>query len=55
MVVFVRDFETMAKKVQEFAGKQPETEAIPDMILQLESICVQACRELEEQLLLLKN
>ena len=50
-----QDFETMAKKVQEFAGKQPETEAIPDMILQLESICVQACRELEEQLLLLKN
>ncbi|MBY0485788.1 MAG: response regulator, partial [Flavobacteriaceae bacterium] len=50
-----QDFETMAKKVQEFAGKQPEAEAIPDMILQLESICVQACRELEEQLLLLKN
>ena len=45
----------MAKKIQDFAGKQSEVESIPEMVLQLENICVQACRELEEELIIIKK
>jgi PAS domain S-box-containing protein len=50
-----QDFELMAKKVKDFANIQSEEDSIPDMVLQLESICVQACRELEEELIIIKN
>lgn len=50
-----QDFENMAKKVQEFASKQNEENDILEMVLQLENICIQACRELEEELLILKK
>jgi CheY-like chemotaxis protein len=49
------DFENMAKKVQEFASTQQQTDGIPDLILQLETICAQACKELEEEFELIKN
>jgi CheY-like chemotaxis protein len=49
-----QDFEIMAKQVQEFANKQTELENIPDMVLQLENICFQACIELEEELIKIK-
>jgi len=49
------DFETMAKKVQEYAGTQLQSEGIPDMVLQLEKICSQACIELKEELNAIKN
>jgi signal transduction histidine kinase/CheY-like chemotaxis protein len=50
-----QDFELMAKKVKDFANIQSEEDAIPDMVLQLENICVQAFRELEEELIIIKN
>lgn len=50
-----QDFELMAKRVKEFANIQSEEDSIPDMVLQLENICVQACRELEEELINIKN
>jgi PAS domain S-box-containing protein len=50
-----QDFELMAKRVKEFANIQSEEDSIPDMVLQLENICVQACRELEEELIIIKN
>ena len=49
------DFEIMAKKVKDFANIQSEEDSIPEMVLQLENICVQACRELEEELITIKN
>jgi PAS domain S-box-containing protein len=49
------DFENMAKKVQEFASNKYEEEVILDMVMQLENICTQACKELEEELLILKK
>jgi PAS domain S-box-containing protein len=49
------DFENMAKKVQEFASTQKQTDGINDMVLQLGNVCNQACRELEEELLELKE
>jgi PAS domain S-box-containing protein len=41
------DFENMAKKVQEFASTQQQSDGILDLILQLEIVCAQACSELE--------
>ncbi|HVA99007.1 MAG TPA: ATP-binding protein, partial [Bacteroidia bacterium] len=49
------DFENMAKKVQEYASTQQQTEGIPNLVLQLENICVQACAELEEEFNTIKN
>lgn len=43
------DFENIAKKVQEYASTQQQTDGIPGMVLQLENICIQACKELEEE------
>jgi len=42
------DFEIMAKKVQEYARSQQETDGITDLVLQIENVCIQACKELEE-------
>jgi len=49
------DFENMAKKVQEYASTQKQTDGIPDLVLQLENVCTQACLELKEELMLIKN
>jgi hypothetical protein len=43
------DFENMAKQVKEFAGTQQLTDRISNLVLQLENVCVQACKELEEE------
>lgn len=43
------DFENMAKRIQEFAIDQQQTERIHDMVIELESICNQACSELREE------
>ncbi|MFN3490530.1 MAG: Hpt domain-containing protein, partial [Emticicia sp.] len=45
------DFEQMAKKIQEYASTQQQTDSISEMVLKLENVCVQACEELEEELL----
>jgi len=44
------DFESMAKKIQDYARTQLQNDGIHDMVLQLETVCNQACRELEEEL-----
>ena len=49
------DFENMARKVQEYASTQQHAEAIPDMILQIENVCNQACKELEVEYNEIKN
>jgi PAS domain S-box-containing protein len=49
------DFENMAKKVQEYASTQQQTDGIPDLVLQLENICLQACKELEIEFNKIKN
>ena len=41
------DFEKMAKKIQGYANTEPQNEAIHDLVLQLETICTEACKELE--------
>jgi PAS domain S-box-containing protein len=49
------EFENMAKKIQEHAHSQLETEKIHDLVLQLGAICAQACEELEEEFNSIKN
>ncbi|TND09403.1 MAG: pas/pac sensor hybrid histidine kinase [Bacteroidetes bacterium] len=49
------DFENMAKKVQEYANSQNQNDGIQDMVLQLENVCAQACRELEAEFNTIKN
>jgi len=49
------NFEIMAKKVQEYASTQKQTEGISEMVLQLENICTQACDELKLELIRIKN
>ena len=49
------DFENMAKLVQEYAGSHIKSEGIPDLVLKLETVCVQACEELKEEFNTLKN
>ena len=45
-----KDFENMAKRVQEYANNiQQQTEGIPDMVMQLENVCARACSELEAE------
>ena len=49
------DFENMAKKVQDYASTQQLEDGIPDMVLQLENVCAQACKELTEEFNSIKN
>ncbi len=49
------DFEGMAKKIQEYARTQEQMEEMQDLVLQLETVCVQACMELEEEFNTIKN
>jgi PAS domain S-box-containing protein len=49
------DFENMAKKIQDYASTQHLADEIHDMVLQLENVCIQACKELTEEFHSLKN
>jgi PAS domain S-box-containing protein len=49
------DFENMAKKVQDYANSAQKSGEIPDLVLQLEQVCNQACSELEEEFNRIKN
>jgi PAS domain S-box-containing protein len=49
------NFEMMAKKVQEFANNQQQLDDIADMVFQIETVCNQACKELEVEFNNIKN
>lgn len=49
------DFENMAKKIQEFANTQLQTDGILEMIIKLDQVCTQACTELREEYSTMKN
>jgi len=49
------DFENMAKKVQDYASTQQHADGMPDLVLQLENICGQACKELKIEFNRIKN
>jgi PAS domain S-box-containing protein len=49
------DFETMAKKVKEYANTRLQTGEIDDMVLKIAHVCNQACIELKEEFNSIKN
>ena len=49
------DFENMAKKLQDYASSQQKSENVPQLVRELEHICLQACNELEEEYNRIKN
>jgi PAS domain S-box-containing protein len=49
------DFENMAKKVQEYAAGQQHPEGIEVFVLKLETVCKQACTELQEEFNIIKT
>lgn len=45
-----KDFENIAKKVQkDIDNIQRHRDGIPDLVLQLEKVCTEACKELEAE------
>ncbi len=50
-----KDFENIAKRVQEYANTQEQTDGIEELVQQLENVCTQACSELEEEYNTIKN
>ena len=49
------DFENMAKKVQEYASTQKQSDGIPNMVMQLEIVLTQSCDELKVEYNKIKN
>ena len=49
------NFEGIAKKIQEYASSQQHLDELQELLLQLENVCSQACKELEEEYNLIKN
>lgn len=49
------DFENKAKKIQDFANNQHQADGMLELILELESVCLQACKELEEEFNAIKS
>jgi hypothetical protein len=50
-----KEYEMMAKKVQEYKGTREDAGEIQDLVVQLANVCTQACAELEEEYNTLKN
>ncbi|MEI6885989.1 MAG: ATP-binding protein [Bacteroidota bacterium] len=49
------DFENMAKKVQEYASTQKQSDGMTDLVFQIGNVCTQACKELEEEFARIKT
>jgi len=49
------EFEAVAKKIQAYANSEEKKEEIKDLVLQIENVCTQACKELEEELVHIKK
>jgi PAS domain S-box-containing protein len=48
------EFEIMAKKIQEFANVQQSNDGMYELVLKIETVCEQACNELEEEFNLIR-
>ncbi|MBU0486359.1 MAG: PAS domain S-box protein [Bacteroidetes bacterium] len=48
-------YEAIAKKIQESAGRKENHDDIHDWVMQIDSVCAQACEELKEEYKLIKE
>jgi CheY-like chemotaxis protein len=44
------DYENKARVIQEYANMQQQSGEIPELVLQLDNVCTQACKELEQEM-----
>jgi len=49
------NFENITRNIQENAGKQQHTDELPELVKQVEKICMQACEELKEARSIIKE
>jgi hypothetical protein len=49
IMVIHKEYEDLAKKIQEYSSKQQHLDEIQELVLQLETICIKACEELKEE------
>jgi len=49
------NFENMAKQLKDYATTQQQSAEIQSLVSQIENVCNQACKELEEELHMIKN
>ena len=49
------EYENIAKNIQENTRTLSELDKLPELISQLENVCEQACKELEEEFNIIKN
>jgi hypothetical protein len=50
-----KDFENMAKEIQEYASTGQRLDALPELVSQLEEILSQSCSELQEECNIIMN
>jgi PAS domain S-box-containing protein len=50
-----KDFEEIGKRVQEYASTRKHLDEVKDLVLQLEKVCSQACKELKKEYDLIKK
>jgi len=50
-----KDFEDTARKIQEYSNTKKHLDEMPDLVLQLATVCSKACEELEEELNIIKK
>ena len=50
-----KDYETMANKIQEYAAAQQQPDELTELVIQVEKVCSNACKELKEEFNLIKK
>jgi len=49
------NYEGMAKRVQKYASTQQRSDEILELVIQIKTVCMQACEELKEEYDIIKN
>ncbi len=50
-----KDYENIARKIQEYARTQQHLDEVPDLVIQLDNVVTQACGELQETYIILEK
>jgi len=50
-----KDFENMAKKIQEYSRNQEHLDELPELVTQIDNVCTHACKGLKKEYKLINN
>jgi CheY-like chemotaxis protein len=50
-----KDFENMSIEIKDFAGTRQHLDKVEDLVIKLETVCYQACKELKEEYNMIKK